>query len=182
MDVPSKSELRSRQNAARRARGDEAIARDRAAIRGAVLARCDRLRPSCVAAYVPLPTEPGSVELLAALTALGIRVLVPVLLANKDLDWTLWTADEADPENLGVDAIAQAQLVVVPALAVAQDGTRLGRGGGSYDRALGRVGDESPVIALLFEDELVDALPRDSWDRPVRAVVLPGGWREVGDR
>ena len=43
---------------------------------------------------------------------------------------------EPDGERLGVDAIATADVVLVPGLAVAADGMRLGRGGGSYDRAL----------------------------------------------
>ena len=41
--------------------------------------------------------------------------------------------------RLGRAAVAEAQLVVVPALAVDRRGLRLGRGGGSYDRALARV-------------------------------------------
>lgn len=184
MDLLSKTQLRSQQNAARRARSDEDITGDRAAIRDVVLAYCEQRRPTCVAAYFPLRTEPGSVELLAALAEGGVQVLLPVLLSDNDLDWTLWRSSAVPPalDTLGVDAIAEAQLVLVPALAVAQDGTRLGRGGGSYDRALSRVGVDATVAALLFDGELVAALPWDRWDRPVHAVAQPGGWREVGDR
>jgi 5-formyltetrahydrofolate cyclo-ligase len=62
--------------------------------------------------------------------------------------------------------------VVVPALRVARDGTRLGRGGGFYDRVLGRA--RGLVVAALHPGELVDALPSEPHDRPVAAVVLPG--------
>jgi 5-formyltetrahydrofolate cyclo-ligase len=72
-----------------------------------------------------------------------------------------------------VDAVARADAVLVPALAVDQAGHRLGRGGGSYDRALARVGPLIPLIALLYDDELVDRLPVASHDVPVRAVVRP---------
>jgi hypothetical protein len=41
----------------------------------------------------------------------------------------------------------------VPALAVGRDGTRLGRGGGSYDRALARVGAAIQTVALLYPGE-----------------------------
>jgi 5-formyltetrahydrofolate cyclo-ligase len=80
---------------------------------------------------------------------------------------------------LGLAAIGQADALLVPALAVARDGTRLGRGGGSYDRALRRAPADIPVAALLFEGELVDELPSEDWDMPVTAVVSPTGWYEL---
>jgi 5-formyltetrahydrofolate cyclo-ligase len=123
--------------------------------------------------------EPGSTELLAALHSRGVRVLVPVTLPDRDLDWERWTPDGLGP-NLGRAAIAAASLVLVPALAVAADGTRLGRGGGSYDRALARCAPGARVVALLFDGELVPRLPRDPWDRPVSDVVTPAGWAPVG--
>jgi 5-formyltetrahydrofolate cyclo-ligase len=107
-------------------------------------------------------------------------VVVPILLANRDLDWVQWADGAASGPLLGVDAIARCDAVLVPALAVAPDGTRLGRGGGSYDRALQRCGPRATVIALLFDGELVAELPSDPWDRPVSAVVTPGGFVPVG--
>ncbi len=75
---------------------------------------------------------------------------------------------------------AAVDVVLVPALAVATDGTRLGRGGGSYDRALARVPSATPVAALLYDTEVVVHLPSEPWDLPVRAVVTPsGGWRDL---
>ncbi|GAB2455236.1 5-formyltetrahydrofolate cyclo-ligase [Jatrophihabitans fulvus] len=163
--------------ARRRARTDDSRADARVAIVRHVLARHDGLRWSCVAAYEPLRTEPGSVELLAALAGRGVRVLVPVTLPDRDLDWTPWGS--ADGGVLGPDAIADADAVLVPASAVALDGVRLGRGGGSYDRALRRARRQAPRVALLFDDELVAALPADPWDVPVDAVVRPSGWRDL---
>ena len=37
----------------------------------------------------------------------------------------------------------------------------------------GEILPDCPVVALLFEDEVVESLPRDSWDRPVTSVVTP---------
>jgi len=68
----------------------------------------------------------------------------------------------------------------VPALAVAADGTRLGRGGGSYDRALPRVRGETAIVALLYSDEVRAELPSDAWDVPVTAYVTPDGWTPIG--
>ena len=83
-------------------------------------------------------------------------------------------------EPLTVDAIATVDAVLVPALAVAADGTRLGRGGGSYDRALSRVQSGVPVAALIYDAEVMVHLPADAWDVPVTAYVSPGsGWHAV---
>jgi 5-formyltetrahydrofolate cyclo-ligase len=172
----AKAELREELLMARRARTAEELAAARSAIREHVLARVD---VACVAAYVPLRTEPGSIELLAALVARRVRVLVPHTRADRDLDWTQWAPDCVGP-LLGVDAVAAAGLVLVPALAVARDGTRLGRGGGSYDRALRRVAPGRTTAALVFGEEVFPALPGAEWDVPVTAAVTPAGWMPLG--
>lgn len=173
----SKDELRTRFGAARRARTEPDRDAARAAVCSIVLARCRALGWRCVAAYVPLRTEPGSLELLDGLVALGVRVLVPITLADRDLDWTSWPVRAP---ALGREAVAGADAVLVPALAVAPDGTRLGRGGGSYDRALPRRATSATVAALVFDGETVPSLPRDTWDVPVSAVVSPSGWTPLG--
>jgi 5-formyltetrahydrofolate cyclo-ligase len=166
--------------AARLARPADAIEAARRDVCAAVLEHCAAAVWRCVGAYVPMRSEPGSTALLDELTRAGVRVLVPVLLADRDLDWAEWDATTrgAGP-TLGVAAISQADALLVPALAVARDGTRLGRGGGSYDRVLQRAPAGIPVAALLFEGELVDELPSDDWDMPVTAVVSPTGWHEL---
>lgn len=184
----------------------------RDAIRRLVLSHCAaaRIPPgSRIAAYEPLATEPGSVELLAGLTEAGYQVIVPLTLPDRDLDWLPWKSpatletdrsvvdrpaaelpvpDQPSPgpglagpsaDRLGLAAIASAALVLVPAFAVDGNGHRLGRGGGSYDRALSRVSAGIPVAALLYRDELLDSVPTDVWDRPVSAVVTPSGWVEL---
>lgn len=170
-----KAALRQRIGAARRARTPEQIAAARAAVRAAVLRRRADFGWNCVAAYVPLRTEPGSVALLEELTAAGVRVLVPVLLPDRDLDWQEWP----DGPLLGVTEVRAADAVLVPALAVNRAGVRLGRGGGSYDRVLARLDAATPVVALLFDGEVLADVPREPWDRPVSAVVTPDGWQEL---
>jgi len=65
--------------------------------------------------------------------------------------------------------------VLVPALAVDPAGNRLGRGGGSYDRALARVTPGTFVCALLYDGEVVDRVPADDHDRRVDAAVTQKG-------
>ena len=170
----TKSSLREECLRVRRAREPHAIAEARDAVRRVVLERCAVDTWSSVAGYVPFRTEPGSIELLDDLVNLGVRVITPVLLEDNDLDWEPWGAVGAPA--LGPDAIAHVDAVLVPALAVAADGTRLGRGGGSYDRALARVAAGTTIAALLFDGETVAELPADAWDVPVNAIATPSGW------
>jgi 5-formyltetrahydrofolate cyclo-ligase len=141
-----------------------------------------------VAAYVPVGTEPGGRGLPDALRAAGYAVLLPVLEPDGDLDWALHTGalvpgphgllQPAGPRR-GRDAIRAAAAVVVPAVAVDRRGVRLGRGGGSYDRALARILPSTPVLALLYDGEFRDALPAEPHDRRVGTVVSPGGVHQV---
>ena len=139
------------------------------------------LPPGPVAAYASVGTEPGTQALLAALADGPRDVLLPLLLPDGDLDWARHDGPlhpgprgllQPPGPPLGPDAVAQCALVVVPALAVDRSGTRLGRGGGSYDRALART--RGLVVAALHRGELVDHLPAEAHDRPVHAVVVPG--------
>jgi 5-formyltetrahydrofolate cyclo-ligase len=182
-----KAQLRASLGAARRARSAQELSDARAAICRHVLHRQSRDQWRSVAAYEPLRTEPGSPQLLAALHERAVRVLVPITQSDRDLDWTLWTPQRdaaplaiGDPGDLGPAAIGSADAVLVPALAVANDGTRLGRGGGSYDRALARRGPHSVLAALVFADEIVATLPSDPWDVAVDAAVSPDGWHALG--
>lgn len=176
MSRADKQDVRDELLQERRALTAEQIELARAAVRAAVLGRQAETGWTTMAAYLPLRTEPGSHELLDELVRRGVRLLVPVTEPDHDLDWVALPGDEP----LGRDAIAAAGAVLVPALAVAADGTRLGRGGGSYDRALARVPAGTPVAALLYDSEVVTRLPSDPWDRPVTAVVTPsGGWRDL---
>lgn len=138
---------------------------------------------STVASYLSRRSEPPTAATNAALIARGIRVLVPVTEPDLDLDW----ADAADPgrERLGRDAVAAADLVLAPGLAVDAAGARLGQGGGSYDRALPRRRAGVPVVVLLHPGEFLDredaVLPREAHDVPVDAVLTVDGIRWIDD-
>ena len=73
----------------------------------------------------------------------------------------------------GPGTVARADVVIVPALAIVVSGHRLGMGGGSYDRALARVGGQVPTIGLIYDDELVPSVHAEPHDAAVRAVVRP---------
>ncbi|MGZ4457283.1 MAG: 5-formyltetrahydrofolate cyclo-ligase [Nocardioides sp.] len=165
-----------------------AAARDLAAH---LLATDEVRRAGTVAAYVALGTEPGTGPLLDALARSGKRVLLPVLLPDDDLDWATYRGHDSlvparrgllEPagETHGPDAVAWADVVLVPGLAVDRDGLRLGRGGGSYDRALGRVPVGTFTCVLLYDGEVGLDVPAEPHDRPVRAAATPSGVVRLG--
>jgi 5-formyltetrahydrofolate cyclo-ligase len=140
----------------------------------------------CVACYVDVPPEPPTGQLIGALQARSCRVLLPILHADRGLGWGDYEGrDRLVPgrwgllepaHDLGTEAIRDAEVIIVPAVAVSHDGVRLGRGGGSYDRALERAAPNALVIALLHDGELLPAgaVPVESHDRVVDAVATPG--------
>jgi 5-formyltetrahydrofolate cyclo-ligase len=155
------------------------------ALRDAVLSLPEIQMAGTVAAYVSVGTEPPTGGLIYALWKRGTYVLLPLLLPDYDLDWASYEGPDSlapGPRGLlqptepprGVQAVTSADLVIVPALAVDRGGMRLGRGGGSYDRALARVGGAVPTVALIYDNELLDSVPAGPHDRPVRMVATPG--------
>ena len=182
----AKGALRTRLLAQRRARPAEQRALAAAKISAALLPGL--AGAATVAAYVPEEIEPGYGRLPADLSPL--RVLLPVVPGDgHDLLWAVDTGrmatgrfgllEPAGP-RLGPDAIGAADVVVLPALAVSRAGARLGRGGGYYDRALRHARPDAVLVALVFDDELVDDLPDEPHDRHVDAVVTPsGGWQAL---
>lgn len=143
-----------------------------------------------VAAYVSVGSEPGTQPLLDGLRRAGVAVLLPVLTDRGALDWAPYQGPgllragrhgllEPTGPLLGEDAFSSADLVLVPALAVDRAGHRLGRGGGYYDRALGHVPDETPVLAVVYAEEVLDEVPVEPHDRPVGGALTPTGWWTV---
>jgi len=64
---------------------------------------------------------------------------------------------------------------VVPALALDRSGFRLGRGGGYYDRFLSGIEGRFFTVGICYNCQLVDELPREQWDIPVKRVVTDKG-------
>ena len=145
-------------------------------------------RGQTVCAYVPIRFEPGSIALLDKLLQLGTRVLLPVARTDADgvpmpMRWGLYVPGALVPARLGLqepqgpwlpaDAIAEAATVLVPALAVDRAGVRLGRGAGFYDRTLPLARPAARLVAVVRDDELVDAIPAEPHDVPMTHAVTP---------
>ncbi|MEO6413176.1 MAG: 5-formyltetrahydrofolate cyclo-ligase [Pedococcus sp.] len=149
-------------------------------------------RDDWVAAYEATPMEPPTEALVAALSARGIRVMVPVTLEDWDLDWReVGTEDAAGADKsgrdgvgadtLGTEAIARAKVVFLPAHGVDRSGTRIGQGKGCYDRVIPRT--SARLVAVVHPWEVLDEeLPSEPHDRRVHAVMAAEvGVIELGD-
>jgi len=164
-----------------------------------------------VCAYHPVGTEPGSTLMLDALVAAGCRVLLPVVAGHgAALDWAAHTGGAAaggggaggggagggaggglaagpygllEPvgPRLGRIAVASADTVLVPALAVDRRGVRLGRGGGYYDRTLVLAARSARLVAVVRDCEVVPELPADPHDVPMTTALTPSsGFTPLG--
>lgn len=139
-----------------------------------------------IAAYNPLPSEPGGPLLLSSLKDAGHQVWIPVSLNDGELAWGEYTDEnslvpgalgikEPAPPHLPTASLADCTVIVVPALAVNAQGFRLGKGAGYYDRALSQLpldsADGPVTVCLVYSHELSDAVPVEPHDFPVGTVV-----------
>nr|WP_127894845.1 5-formyltetrahydrofolate cyclo-ligase [Streptomyces sp. S10(2018)] len=195
VDEPDKRTLRRDFLAARNRLTPDDVREAAEALAGRALGLPEVAGAHAVAAYVSVGAEPGTLALLDALRARGVRVLLPALLPDNDLDWGEYTGEgslarvrhggrmelfEPTGERLGPDAVTRADVVLLPGVAVDGRGLRLGRGGGSYDRVLARLaaaGARPALLVLLYDREVVARVPAEPHDRPVDAVVTPSGVR-----
>jgi 5-formyltetrahydrofolate cyclo-ligase len=136
-----------------------------------------------VAAYASVGNEPGTREAIARLHARGVRVLLPVVLPDLDLDWADFAPDawqdsrlglvEPMGARLGLDAISEADVIFCPGVAGSPDGRRLGRGGGCYDQALTRSRPDATRCLIVYDENVLDDIPVDEHDQPVDAIITP---------
>jgi 5-formyltetrahydrofolate cyclo-ligase len=183
-DAAGKHDLRQQVLQSRQERGAEqrlmvadAVA---AHLLAAAFARVDR-----VACHLSMGTEPGTGPLITELLKRGVEVVVPVTRAEThELQWVVFDpasplrlspigVPEPDGERLGPDVLADAGLVIVPAMAVDHAGNRLGRGAGYYDRALTPV--TAPICAVVHANELMESVPHEEHDVPVQMAVTETG-------
>jgi 5-formyltetrahydrofolate cyclo-ligase len=198
MATAGKAALREQLIAARRSVAEGVRAAEASALGEHLEAVIDE--GSVVCAYVPVGAEPGSIGLLDNVLRRAARLLLPVARTDADgtplplrwaeyrpgrLEATLFGLLEPPEPWLPPSAAADADLMLVPALAVDRRGVRLGRGRGFYDRSLVHRQVGAPLIAVVRDDEVVDELPVEPHDvamthalTPRRGLIALGATRE----
>jgi 5-formyltetrahydrofolate cyclo-ligase len=181
-----KSALRERLLAARRSVSDDVRAQQAAALAGHVEALA--VDGGTVCAHVPVGAEPGSLDMLDVLARRADRVLLPVARTTAEddaiaLQWGEYRPGELVTARFGLlepagpwlpaTAVAEAIVVLVPALAVDRTGARLGRGRGFYDRTLVLRAAITLLIAVVRDEELLDDVPHEPHDVPMTHALTP---------
>ena len=143
--------------------------------------------PTAVAAYSPMPGEPGGGLLVEALLSVLPGIWLPVSGPAGRLSWAFCesTGDLhrgrfgiTEPAGPAVETLpGDVELLLCPALACSVEGVRLGRGAGYFDRALAGVDrNRCRIIALTYDSEVLDELPAEAHDEPVDGILTPDGF------
>lgn len=139
--------------------------------------------------YLSLPDEPETRDLIRAAWDQGKTVALPKTDIRHGLTWweiqpgplpTLETLWEPLPEKHQPVASERIEGFCVPGRAFDIQGTRLGRGGGHYDRALAQRSRQAWVTGLFFSIQEMPKLPREEHDALLPQVVTELGWRNLG--
>jgi len=145
-----------------------------------LIKRCDATRIAC---YLSTGDEPTTRAFLDWAHQHNITAILPVSREDGLMDWipfapgseSLDSAGMPTPvgETLGPIALAEVDVIFVPAAGVSSSGMRLGWGRGYYDRALGSLNNAAPVYAVVYDHEVLEEVPSEPHDQRVDAVVTP---------
>ncbi len=113
-----------------------------------------------VSAYQEFDNEPSLAAFRDWCEVNGVDVLLPTMAADFELTWSI----DGEPANL-----ADAELIVMPALAAGRDANRLGRGKGYYDRAVADL--TTPRVVVVHDSELFDTVPAEDFDQKVSMII-----------
>lgn len=143
-----------------------------------------------VAAYWRIRDELDCQPILIGLMDSNRTVVLPVVMgADQPLDLRVWEQG-ASLYEAGFGTLAPSELaprrapdvVLMPLLGFDKHGTRLGYGGGYYDRTLAAMQKTPRLVGLAFAAQELDHIPRESHDVPLDAVITEAGVRYFGAR
>jgi len=136
-----------------------------------------------VAAYWRIRDEMDCQPILVRLMDSGQPVCLPVVIGDGEpLELRLWQ-EGAPLYPAGFGTLAPEELaprvepdvIIMPLLGFDDRGTRLGYGGGYYDRTLAKLAKKPRLVGLAFSAQKLDHIPRDGHDIPLDAVVTEAG-------
>lgn len=173
-----KKELRRRIREQKRAMTAEEIAEKSRVLTELFLQTEQYKNAKTVYGYLPYNQEVRTVALLERALADGKKVAVPKVYGEEmrfhymdDLSRTE-EGYAGIPEPMGDEPVAEdpAALVLMPGVAFTKDGSRIGYGGGYYDKFLAKEPGH-PTVALCYDFQIVEELPLEKFDIPVDLVL-----------
>jgi len=176
----AKAELRSRMRAARAALPPAARLAAAAAVAETLGALDELGGAGPVLLYAAIGDELAVDQAIEALLARGVAVCLPRVDGDavdvvpiQGLDGLVpgWRGVREPPPGAAAIPPGALRAAVVPGLAFDAQGNRLGYGGGHFDRLLAQLDPAAVVIGVAYDLQVVDALPAEAHDRPVRVVV-----------
>ena len=137
--------------------------------------------PGIVSGFIPYKSEISTIPLLNVLRRSGWTTALPVVIApGEPLVFRAWAPGEPlvpgvwdIPIPLGTTPEVLPDVLLVPLLAFDRAGYRLGYGGGFYDRTLVKLRaiKEVTAVGVAYHAQLVDQVPRASYDAPLDYVM-----------
>lgn len=136
-----------------------------------------------VCLYAAFRSEVATSELLKASMAAGKKVLLPKVDRDghmlklyeiedmKELQAGFMGIPEPSPSDSRLASIDEVDVVVIPGAAFDCSGNRLGYGEGYYDILLSGKKEKITIIALAYEEQIVDAIPAEDHDVKVDIIV-----------
>ncbi|MCP5381292.1 MAG: 5-formyltetrahydrofolate cyclo-ligase [Kordiimonadaceae bacterium] len=143
-----------------------------------MLPELDEIRT--ISGFIPINDEIDCLIVLKVLHAARFPLCLPTIRAkNEPLEfnsWELRTPLDDGPfgTKQSTGAIVSPEVLLVPLLAFDEKGSRLGYGGGYYDRTLEKLRRENPevyAIGIAFDDQKLDSIPMESYDQPLDMVI-----------
>jgi 5-formyltetrahydrofolate cyclo-ligase len=162
----------------------EDIRRQRDSVNAALREIIMRRQPSVVALFSPLPDEINITPVIEYLVeqkeCLVVLPRVDVSVDKPTMEFYPYRKAEMEVGAYGInepqgDEPCPAEtidLMVVPAIAFARKGERLGRGKGFYDCYLSREGFRAYTVGVCYSHQLLDSLPTEPHDCCVDEVVV----------
>jgi 5-formyltetrahydrofolate cyclo-ligase len=136
-----------------------------------------------VAAYMAIGSEADPAALLRSAHVSGCRTALPHVTGKvMPMQFLEWKPE--DPLEMGAFDLLQPQqtnarvepdIILVPLIAFDRRLTRLGQGGGHYDRALSLLG-QAITVGIAWSIQEIDFLPADPWDIPLNHILTEKEW------
>ena len=152
-------------------------------IKQRLLALPEFLSARSVLFYASFRSEVETSGIIRESLSMGKRAILPKVdkRRHKLLLYEIKNLDELAPGLMGIPEPFQSEkreahlddidLVVIPGVGYDFAGNRLGYGGGYYDILLAGRKKNMPIIALAYEEQIVDAIPSEQYDVRVDMIV-----------